>query len=139
MKMNGTQVKKNHHILDFFLIITIILNVMSFSANAAYENTYINTGNQRVDIIGVAQTQVGNTNSSHKYRSDDASWCASFVVWCARQAGIDASIIKTTGWATADDLGVTYKGRSADRTVGISYTPQSGDLIFFDWSSNYNI
>lgn len=101
---------------------------------AGYANTYKNTGNQRADIIGVAKTQVGNTNSSHKYRSDNLGWCSSFIVWCARQANISSSIIKTTGCADAADLGVTYKGRSADRKTGINYTPQSGDIIIFDWA-----
>ena len=36
-------------------------------------------------------------------------------------------------------MGVSYKGRSADRKVGINYTPQSGDIIIFDWSNDgYN-
>ncbi len=110
-----------------------MLNIFSeidIVANAAYENTYKNTGNQRKDILGVAKTQIGNTNGN-KYGS--GNWCAHFIVWCARQAGIGESIIKTTGWATADDLGIAYKGRSADRTVGISYTPQPGDIIIFDY------
>lgn len=104
-------------------------------ASAAYENTYKNTGNQRNDILEVAKTQLGNTNGL-KYRADGNAWCAAFIVWCARQANIDSSIIKNTGWATADDLGITYYGRNADRTVGITYTPQPGDVIIFDWSSN---
>ena len=112
-----------------------LTSMFSLHAKATYENTYSNTGNQRVDIVEVAKTQIGNTNGL-KYRSDGASWCAAFVVWCARQAGIGSSIIKNTGWATADDLGVTWRGRNSDRTVGINYTPQSGDLIIFDWSSN---
>lgn len=122
-------------ILSALIITIIIIGIIPVYVSAAYENTYSNTGNQRVDIVEVAKTQIGNTNGL-KYRPDGASWCASFVVWCARQAGIDSSIIKNTGWATADDLGVMYKGRNADRSEGINYTPQSGDLIIFDWSSN---
>lgn len=121
------------------LAVLSLMTCFSVPAFAAYENTYVNTGNQRADIVGVALTQVGNTNASHKYRSDNAAWCASFVVWCARQANIDASIIKTTGGAAADCFGVTYKGRPADRSKEIDYTPQPGDLIFFDWSNDgYN-
>lgn len=117
------------------LVIILILSSSLFSASAAYENTHTNTGNQRTDIIAVAKTQVGNTNGL-KYRSDGASWCAAFIVWCARQANIGSSIIKNTGWATAYDLGVTYYGRNADRSNSITYTPKSGDIIIFDWSSN---
>lgn len=130
---------KFQRILCAIFTITLFISCFPSSAFAAYENTYVNTGDQRADIIGVALTQVGNTNSKHKYRKDDASWCASFVVWCARQANIDASVIKNSGCANADNFGVTYKGRSADRSKTIEYTPQSGDLIIFDWSDDgYN-
>ncbi len=131
--------KKNWTLLNraIALLLTLVSlsSLMVVTASAAYENTYTNTGNQREDIVRVAATQVGNTNG-RKYRSDGAAWCAAFIVWCARQAGIDNSIIRNTGWATADDLGVTYRGRPADRSSGIDYTPQRGDIIIFDWSSN---
>ena len=113
--------------------------VCSFSvtARAEYENTYVNTGNQREDIIGVALTQLGSGDGSkYTFGRGNVSWCAYFVVWCARQAGIDSSIIALNGYATADDLGVEYRGRPADRSSEIDYTPQRGDLIFFDWESN---
>lgn len=131
--MKNSFIKK---IISVLAVVMILLSTFMVGSFAAYENTYKNTGNQRVDIVEVAKTQIGNTNAGRRYRNDNLSWCASFVVWCARQAGIDSSVIKTTGWADADDLGVAYKGRSADRKTGINYTPQSGDLIFFDWSSN---
>ena len=127
--------------LAFILAAVMILSaIIVLPVTAAYENTHTNTGDQRYDIIEVAKTQIGNgTGSKYTFGAGNVSWCAYFVVWCARQAGIDSSIIKTTGWATADDLGVTYYGRDAARTVGINYTPQAGDLIIFDWSSNgYN-
>ncbi len=122
-------------VVSILLVLVMLLSTSVVTASAAYENTYSNTGNQRADIIGVAKTQVGNTNGL-KYRSDGASWCAAFIVWCARQANISSSIIKDTGWATADDLGITYYGRNADRTNTITYVPKSGDVIIFDWSSN---
>ena len=104
---------------------------------AADENTYENTGNQREDIIGVALTQLGNsTGNKYTFGNGNVSWCAYFVVWCARQAGIDSSIIALNGYATADDLGVEYRGRPADRSEEINYIPQRGDLIFFDWEDN---
>ena len=117
------------------LIVSLYITT-GLSMAAATNDGYVLTGNQRDDIVAVALSQVGRTNADHRYRADNAAWCASFVVWSARSAGIDESIIKTTGYATADDLGVQYVGRSADRTVGINYTPQRGDLIFFDWASN---
>ena len=122
--------------VSVLLAVLTLVTTFAVSSSAAYENTYKNTGNQRVDIVGVAKTQIGNTNKNHRYRNDNLSWCASFVVWCARQADVGSSIIRNTGFADADDFGVTYRGRSADRKTGINYTPKSGDLIFFDWAYN---
>ena len=110
-----------------------LIPIFMFSSLAAYENTYQNTGNQRIDIVGVAKTQVGykeGANNNNKYGAwygqNNVSWCAHFVVWCARQANVPSSIIAATGWACADDLKVPYYSRG-------SYTPKSGDLIFFNY------
>ncbi len=43
--------------ISFVMLITIFPDV-SITVNAAYENTHINTGNQRADIVAIAQTQV---------------------------------------------------------------------------------
>ena len=124
---------KNESIIEVLVDTEAIVNSQSTITNNS------NGNQQRKRIVEIAKTQLGKTNANHTYRNDDYAWCASFVVWCARQAGIDKSIIKTSGYATADDLGVEYRGRSADRKTGINYTPQSGDLIFFDWAfDGYN-
>lgn len=62
-----------------------------------------------------------------------AAWCAIFVSWCARQAGISTKVIPnfagcTTGRRLFQKLGVWYP---RDRR-----TPQKGDLILFDWDSD---
>ena len=103
--------------------------------NTNYPNTHTNTGHQRADIIAVAQTQVGyyGPNDDNKYGAyfnhNGVSWCAYFVVWCARQAGIGADIIKTSGTASPKEnyLNVPSRLRSS------GYQPSPGDLIFFDW------
>jgi len=110
--------------LSIVILITIV-PIGEMTVSAAYENTYTNTGNQRVDIVAIARTQIGNTNGS-KYGS--GSWCAHFVIWCAREAGVNSSIIATTGWACADDMKIPYYSRG-------NYTPKSGDIVFFNWPS----
>ncbi len=116
------------------LAVMILSCSMSIFAIAAYENNYSNTGNQRIDIIGVAKTQVGyaeGNNNNNKYGyyfgHNYVPWCAYFIVWCARQANIGSNTIKLSGYADADDLGVAYKSRG-------SYTPQTGDIIIFDYA-----
>lgn len=125
--------KAGKKLVSLFLVLIMCFSIVPIEVSAAYENTYSNTGNQRNDIIGVAKTQVGYTegsNDNNKYGAyfgaNNVSWCAYFIVWCARQANIGSGIIKKTGWADADDLGVTYKARG-------SYTPQKGDIIIFDY------
>ncbi len=125
--------KAGKKLVSLFLVLIMCFSIVPIEVSAAYENTYSNTGNQRNDIIGVAKTQVGYTegsNHNNKYGAyfgaNNVSWCAYFIVWCARQANIGSGIIKKTGWADADDLGVTYKARG-------SYTPQKGDIIIFDY------
>ncbi|MCI7334250.1 MAG: CHAP domain-containing protein [Oscillospiraceae bacterium] len=100
---------------------------LPFTAFGEYENTYINTGDERRDIIGVAKTQLGNPDGT-KYTAGrgNIAWCACFVVWCARQAGVTEDILKDNTWADAEDFGVRYFSKEV-------YTPQSGDLIFFDF------
>lgn len=120
--------RKCYKLLSMLLMIVMLGSVMPSEmtvVDAAYENTYENTGNQRVDIVEVAKTQLGNTNGN-KYGS--GSWCAHFVIWCARQADVDSSIIATTGWACADDMKVAYYSRT-------NYSPKAGDLVFFNWPS----
>lgn len=131
--------KISFRVLSVILAVLMLASVLPMNVFAAndYKNTYKNTGNQREDIVGVAKTQVGNKNGS-KYGAGSAAWCAYFIVWCARQAGIDKSIIKSTGWAAASALGVKYCGRDANRTKDIDYTPKRGDIIIFDYKPYCN-
>lgn len=133
--------------------------VDSYEKSVYYWNL-VNTnlsGNPRLDIVNIAISQIGyhegnnakelaglNTSGSGNYtvytkevaKTNGAPWCAYFVSWCARKANISERVIHTTGYAACDDFGCTWRGRSADRKVGINYTPQLGDLIIFDWKAN---
>ena len=118
------------------------------------------TGNQRTDLVNVVRSQLGYhegdsfsdlggsssgssnyTEYGYWYGTQVAgssggyyyAWCAYFISWCARQAGIPTSIISNASYACAgsdngDFKNLTYYSRG-------SYTPQAGDLIFFDWTS----
>ncbi|WP_295214401.1 CHAP domain-containing protein [Ruminococcus sp.] len=125
--------------------------------SAAYENTHTNTGNQREDIVAIAETQVGyhesglegrtsGNNNDTKYDIDlyqiDSSyhyaWCQAFVSWCAIQAGVSSSVIKRTA-GTIDEIDF-FKSQDVWHDgpyYGASYTPQRGDIIYF-YSSTSN-
>ncbi len=116
-------------LLAFLLLITSV-PLFAITANAAYENTYTNTGNQAADILGVALTQVGYTegpNNDTKYGDwyglPNHAWCGMFVSWCANQAGIPTSVLKK--YARSNPAG--YGLAELD---GRSYRPKPGDLFF---------
>ena len=111
--------------------------VSAAGISATYKNTYKNTGNHRVDIIGVAKTQIGyreGSNNDTKYGTwyglPNQPWCAMFISWCARQAGIPTSVLKNSARA---GCGKNYF--NIPQKDGVSYTPKSGDLFFTkSWS-----
>ncbi len=98
----------------------------------AYDNTHVNTGDQRQDFLAVALTQVGYTEGRENdtkygtwYGMPFQAWCATFVTWCARQAEISTDILGRSALASPRrgyfDIPY-YDGRN--------YTPQPGDLFF---------
>ncbi len=145
--------------LSLFLAV-LLLFASTVTAFAAYENTYVNTGNQAEDILGVAMTQEGymegsldgtvagsdnytkygvwwtnETNWGVDY--SHGAWCSMFVSWCAAQAGIPASIVYRT--AGCDEGVAKAKARNIwhfSPANGGDYTPQRGDLIFFGTTSD---
>ena len=134
------------------------------------------TGNQREDIINVALSQVGyrEGNYSGDYGGEDdgyynnyteynywynscittdmpvggswAPWCATFVSWCAEQAGIPTSILKRSTAAGHGSWCFNVNFYSGSGTLadysdadsyfqGYYYTPKRGDLFFTrSWS-----
>ena len=129
------------------------------------------TGNQRDDIINVALSQVGYTEGSYSGDTggaDDGSylnyveynywynkcvnsgmpvggsyahWCATFVSWCAEQAGVPSSILNrsTAAGHSASYFNIYfYAGgstlnASSDNNyhfLGYNYTPKKGDLFY---------
>ena len=143
--------------LSLVLAVSLVFSaVFIVPAFGAYENTYINTGNQIEDLIGVAATQTGyrEGNSSSQlsgtvagsgnytkygqwYGINPGAWCAMFVSWCANQAGIPTSVIPKHA---SCDVGMNwfknqgrwgwgkYWGNRQGKTV---YTPVRGDIIYF--------
>lgn len=125
-------------IMTAVLLLTGLLQA-PVPAQAAYENTYVNTGDQRADLIGVALTQVGYTEGKNNYTkygvwygAPNTAWCGMFISWCANQAGIPTSVLKKTGFASASSFGIsTYYAKDK--------TPQPGDLLFKTNNSHVGI
>ncbi len=107
---------------------------------------YPYTGDLRKDLVGIAKTQVGYTESVRNYEMDDEGqhrgytrygawygapyndWSAMFVSFCLNFAGADPEEFpNSSGAETMSELW-DRKGNYAP--VG-QHTPQMGDLVFF--------
>ncbi len=118
---------------------------------ADHKNTHINTGNEKEDLIAVAQTQIGykvDSQGRTKYGAwygesihadavyfSKASWCAMFISWCADQAGIPESSFRYHSYTPTMRQWYINQGRWFDKGA---YTPARGDLIFFKYATNNN-
>ncbi len=89
------------------------------------------------DIVSIAKTQIGNSGGKYwKWYglNTRVSWCAIFISWCASESGdLDKTIPK---FAAVTDGKTWFKNH--DKWKGSSYTPNVGDIIFFDWNQNGN-
>lgn len=92
------------------------------------------------NISDVARSQIGNIGGEPYWRwygfESRVEWCACFVSWCANECGyIDAGVIPkyascAIGSQWFKDRGLWQNG---------SYTPKSGDIIFFDWADENGV
>lgn len=120
-------------VLPLFLVAIILAAFLSVSAKEEdFENTHTNTGDQRVDIVSIAKTQVGymeGDNNDTKYGTwyglPNQPWCAMFVSWCAREAEVPLDILRNCAIAAPDPgyFDIPFYD-------GEVYTPKQGDLFF---------
>ncbi len=117
------------------------------------------TGNQRVDIVNVAKSQVGyqeggsssqlsgtvrgNNNYTEygRWYGLQDMWCAMFVSWCANVAQIPTSIVPSHSYTPTGLNWFKNKGQAYSRATVASggYTPKAGDIIYFKSARNQNI
>lgn len=107
------------------------------------------TGDQRVDIVNIAKSQVGyyegsnsnslggNVKTSGNYTeygrvqgSNPNPWCAYFVAWCARRAGVSTGVIANSSTANWERYKTPFHKR------GDGYTPRPGDLVFYKYKGS---
>lgn len=107
---------------------------------------YPYTGDLRKDLVGIAQTQVGYTESKLNFALDKngqiqgytrygawygmpySEWSALFVSFCLHYAGADAT--QFPGNLGADSMAALWKKQGRFAALG-PYSPASGDLVFF--------
>lgn len=132
--------KISKRLLSLILAVIMVVSVVPMSVFTAsaypttHPNTYVNTGNQINDIIGVAKTQVGyfaewGDRTKNKYMNGH-HWCQAFISFCARGAGIPTNIISSSGDCDKARNDMVDKYGAVSHTDR-SYVPQPGDLMFF--------
>lgn len=107
------------------------------------------TGNPYHDVVAIAETQLGYTESSRNYAvwEDDSvhgytrygdwygvpygDWCGMFVSFCLRYAGVDDIPVNYGVRPWIEDLSKLGLYHRAEE-----YTPKSGDIIFYDWEGD---
>jgi len=135
-------------IVSFLLVLCITVSLCSamgitaFAYSTGHPNTHTNTGDQRADIVAIAETQVGYAEDpGTKYGAwwgdqmgssfVNKAWCAMFVLWCADQAGCDAAWSGMS--ALCSSLLTRYqngKNGCTAHAFGSGYMPRPGDIIF---------
>lgn len=128
-------------VFSLAMVLLLLLVTLPFSLVVKaeeYENTHVNTGNQRLDIIEVAKTQIGYMEEEYCYTKYGdwygltyEPWCAMFVSWCARQADVPLDVLRNCAIAAPDPGYFDIPWYD-----GSEYTPQTGDL-FFTWDFSH--
>ena len=124
--------------------VTLLCAVPAFTptAGALYDTEYVNTGNIRDDIVGVALSQAGyieGTDNNNKFGSafglNNRAWCALFVWWCCQKAEVPGLPMT----ASCNGLIEGFKANGAKwYSVNSGYAPRKGDLVFYNvsWDSD---
>lgn len=90
------------------------------------------SGGNGGNIVSVALSQVGNVGGEPYWSwygfDSRVEWCACFVSWCANESGVPipkfSRCVDGVAW---------FKGQGLWQSG--SYSPQPGDIIFFDWDT----
>ncbi len=98
----------------------------------------------RSSVVSVASGEVGYTGTSTNSKYGDwfgyqGGWCTTFVLWCFNQVGessntkLNGVIIPRGGNCNSMISWFKDKGRYYSPS---DYTPNQGDLVFFDWNES---
>ena len=124
-------------IFVFFLLLGIIISASEEGAKGKSEEENGTTCQSSTKILDIALGEVGNNeaNGTHaKYLAmfgfgPSTAWCAAFVSWCAKEAGIDESVIPHT--AAVSVFLEYFKKIGTFQSITSNYKPSPGDLIIW--------
>ena len=99
-------------------------------ANVALSQEGYHEGNSNADLGG-GSSGTGNYTEYGYWFGNQFNWCAVFVSWCARQAGIPESVIKKNSLAS----GLSCNFGEKKYNFG-TRAPQVGDILYIDNDSD---
>lgn len=120
-----------------FLLLGIIISASNEGAKGKNEEGSGISCQSETRILDIALGEVGNNeaNGTHaKYLamfgfSPSTAWCAAFVSWCAKEAGIDESVIPHT--ASVSFFLEYFQKAGTFHSITSNYIPSPGDLIIW--------
>ena len=125
-------------LIPIFVIVSFISVVITLlSGFAAAVDTTDYASGSGASIVAVAVQEIGyheGAGNHTKYAvytgTDGLSWCHAFVSWCANECGfIESNIIPKTA---ACETGRQWFIHKQQYQKAGSYTPETGDIIYFD-------
>lgn len=132
-------------ILSNFLVLVMMVTLVPYMPAKQVEAA---SGN---DVVRVAQEQLGYVAGAGNYNkygeyfgSPKSNWCAYFVAWCMKEAGVGTNVYNYTssnvnlGYAVPNESVKSGIWHQWDYTSdgGYAYIPKGGDLLYIDWSTD---
>lgn len=127
-------------IMALIMIITIVPSIPVKQIGTVEAKTADQLKNAVVDVATNQLWYRAEADKNNKYGayfgSNNQDWCAFFVAWCMKTAGVPTSVYNSTsgvaGVGRADYPNVIRSGKLRYRTE--NYDPKPGDTIYFDWN-----
>ena len=125
------------------LVAMFLAILMTLALGAYVPMNKVKAASQADALVSVALAEEGYTegsNNDNKYGAyfgnNHVAWCAYFISWCARQAGIPESVIKTNAWAGSMGSSKRTGNFGGQYYPKGSITPQKGDIVYYGWGSS---
>ena len=124
-----------------FIVVAIASSILAIVTGGQGSSNQRSSSDSVINnFLEIAEHELG-TVGGDKYRewytgrADGEAWCATFISWCANEAGIlDVSIPKFQGCS----VGVNWFKARDEWIEGNNYTPNPGDIIFFEFQNPYD-
>lgn len=134
--------KAKKRCMSVLMAIAMVISLVPVMPGRKAETTEAKTPSElAAAVIDIAERELksGYKEGTDKYGkafgNPNGEWCAYFVAWCMKEAGVPTSIYNysksETGTARADYPNIIKSGKLHYRTD--NYKPNGGDTVYFDW------